>query len=205
MILMAQRPIRTSASPQLPATLPSVAVNPSDLYRISRFDSGEPYFGQNNVNRFDDPNTGASLRFGTCYLGTSLEVAVAETILHDIKPINDSFKVGIADLKSRYVVRFQGPPLTLANLTGAPLKRMGGLADLSGSTSYTKTKSWAAKIHAHPDQVDGMIYMSRHVTDQKAVVLFDRAKHRLTKPNHTLLINHSEFARIVSLFNIVAV
>ena len=98
---------------------------------------------------------------------------------------------------------FQG--LILANLTGAALKRIGGLADLSGSTSYTETKRWAAMIHAQPDQVDGMIYMSRHVTDQKAIVLFDRAMRKLTKPNHMLLIAHPEFARIVSLFNIVAV
>lgn len=52
----------------------------SKLYRISRYSSGEPYFGRTGANRFDDPTRAKARRFGTCYLGLSLEVAIAETM-----------------------------------------------------------------------------------------------------------------------------
>jgi len=78
---MAKRPLRTV---QLPS---------SSLFRISRHSSGEPHFGRSASNRFDDPRRDLAKRFGTCYLGESLEVAVAETILHDEMPVAGRFEL----------------------------------------------------------------------------------------------------------------
>ena len=164
---LAQIPLRT-------VELPS-----SKLLRISRFGSGEPYFGRAAANRFDDPGRVKSRRFGTCYLGCSLEVAIAETLLHDEMPEAGGFSVAVTEIENRWLVRFKGTPLKLADLTGAALKTLVGSGGISTLVPYDVPQRWAAALHAHPDAVDGLVYMSRHVNDERAVVVFDRAAPKL--------------------------
>lgn len=164
---LAQIPLRT-------VELPS-----SKLLRISRFGSGEPYFGRAAANRFDDPGRVKSRRFGTCYLGCSLEVAIAETLLHDEMPEAGGFSVAVTEIENRWLVRFKGTPLKLADLTGAALKTLVGSGGISTLVPYDVPQRWAAALHAHPDRVDGLVYMSRHVNDERAVVVFDRAAPKL--------------------------
>ena len=190
---MAQRPIKLPIVPDLPPTLRTVSIDPASLVRISAYNTGEPHFGKRNRNRFDDPNRRITARFGTCYLGTSLAVAIAESVLHDILPDNGWFVVPKDVLAAHFVVRFTGQPLRLADLTGAALKRLGGHAELTGTASYTKTKKWSVAVHAHPAAVDGFVYMSRHKNDEKAVVLFDRARDKLTMLSATPLLEHRDF------------
>ncbi len=146
------------------------------LYRVSRHASGEPYFGRSRGNRFDDPTWKRANRFGTCYLGLDLTVAMAESLLHDVEPTDGRFQVPIAEIESRYVFRFLGPALRIANLTGTSLFVLGGNGELSGTTDYKLTQKWARAVYAHPDAVDGFLYMSRRVNDSLAVVLFERDK-----------------------------
>lgn len=102
-----------------------VEVDPARLLRISKFDSGEPYFGRTAGNRFDDPRKPVRRRFGTNYAGLSLRVAFAETILHDEEPTDGKFEIAGAAVSSRFVVQFGGEPLRIADLTGVALKRAG--------------------------------------------------------------------------------
>ena len=155
------------------------------LLRISRFSSGEPFFGRAAANRFDDPGRVKSRRFGTCYLGCSLEVAIAETLLHDELPEAGGFSVAVTEIESRWLVRFsKGAPLKLADLTGAALKTLVGSGGISTIMPYDVPQRWAAALHAHPEHVDGLVYMSRHVNDERAVVVFDRAAVRLGAPRY---------------------
>lgn len=202
---MASRTKPLPAAPGLPTHLETVEVDPADLVRVSGHNTGEPYFGKFNANRFDDPNPDPDARYGTCYLGTSLAVAVAETVLHDLEPRNGSFHVNVATIESRYVVRFEGEPLVLADLTGASLKRIGGHAGLTGESSYSTTKKWSTEIHGHADQVDGFLYMSRHKNDEKAVVLYDRAADKLHMREATPLHKHPEFGQVGTDLGIKAV
>jgi len=188
--------LRLPLRPSLPASLDTVVVDPASLVRVSGHDTGEPYFGRRNVNRFDDPNADPALRFGTCYLGSSLAVAVAETILHDRKAVRGKFQVEPSVIRSRYVVHFTGAPLMLANLTGSALKRIGGHAGLTGTPSYATPKRWSVAIHAHPNDVDGFVYMSRHLNDEKAVILFDRAGPKLKMASASALHEHPEFGQV---------
>ena len=71
----------------LPLSVKKVSV--TALKRISRRDTGEPYFGKHAAYRFDDPNK----RFGTCYCGKQLDTAIAETVLHDEVPEKGQFKI----------------------------------------------------------------------------------------------------------------
>jgi hypothetical protein len=194
--------IKSKSKPDLPAKLHTVEVHPSELFRISRHQTGEPYFGKWNQHRFDDPNKDAAARYGTCYLGTSFPVAVAESLLHDKKPVNGGYVVSADTIEQSYLIRYDGSPLTLADLTGTALKLMGGLADLTGSTSYTRSKQWSADLHKHPDKVDGLYYMSRHLTGEKAVVLFDRAASKISMTSATSLGTHPDFGRVARSFNI---
>ena len=190
---MAKGPIKLASTPKLPASLVTQSVDPATLFRVSSYNTGEPFFGTFDSNRFDDPNPTPASRYGTCYLGTSLAVALAETLLHDLEPVAGEFIVPVDTLAARYVLRFQGQPLIVADLTGAALKRLGGHAELSGTSSYKKTKRWSAAIHAHADQVDGFLYMSRHKNDEKAVVLFDRGRAKLTMESAEPLLGHPDF------------
>lgn len=173
-------------------------VSPSRLYRVSGHDGGEPHFGRNKAYRFDDPTPKRNnVRFGTCYLGFSLDVAIAESLLHDVEPTAGSFAVPVSEVERRYVFRFSGPDLRLANLTGMSLLLLGGSGELSGTPTYGVTRQWAKAVCAHPAQVDGLLYMSRRVNDSLAVVLFERHAGTplpLKASNAVKLELHPEFA-----------
>lgn len=160
-------------------TLAIVTAKPEKLVRVSRYSSGEPYFENKDANRFDDPRHPVNARFGTCYLGHDIAIAIAETVLHDEVADANRFSVALDELTSRYVVEFDGAPLNLADCTGAPLKRMGLDGSFSTETPYQMTQRWAVAFHGHPANVDGFRYISRHLNTGLAVVLFDRAAAKL--------------------------
>lgn len=160
------------------------------LFRVSGFATGEPYFGKRGTNRFDDYRAPEHSRFGTCYLGLDIAVAVAETVLHDEVAVNARFKIAMDEIARRNIVTFTGVPLELANCTGVPLKRMGLDGSFSTELNLSLTQVWGVALHEHPDKVDGFVYVSRHINTAHAVVLFERAAGKLLTPQHQPLANH---------------
>ena len=159
---------------------------------MSRHDTGEPYFGKSGANRFDDP----AKVFGTCYLGLSLTVAFAESVLHDADPGGGHFHVPPDDISQRYALSFDGPGLRLANLTGSHLSLLGGNGEISGSADYTLPQLWSSALHAHPQAVDGFLYMSRLINDSLAVVLFERVQRgarKMRMADSVTLSAHTDF------------
>lgn len=183
-----------------PLTL--VRIDPSALVRVTRHSSGEPYFGQTGAMRFDDYRKPAANRFGTCYLGTTLSVAVAETILHNEIPIQGKFSVSTDSIRARRVVSFTGNTLILADLTGAALKRSGADSSLSSIADYALPQKWSVAIHGRLENVDGFVYMSRHLNTHQAVVLFDRAKSKMSATSYLPLDSHPELRNVLSEFGI---
>ncbi|MEJ2801701.1 RES family NAD+ phosphorylase [Comamonadaceae bacterium PP-2] len=157
-------------------------VSVTSLKRIGRRNVGEPYFGRHAVNRFDDPDK----QFGTCYCGQHLDTAIAESLLHDEIPENGLFKIRQEDIDSRYVVTYDAADdagrLRLADLTGRHLKRLGGDNSLSADYPYEVAQQWSASVHAHPANVDGLVYVSKQLNDKQAIVVFDRAKAKFGCP-----------------------
>lgn len=191
------------------ATDDSLAITrlfPRRLVRISQYPAGEPYFGSSGANRFDAPGClSGTPEFRSCYFGFSLEVAVAESLLHDEIPVDGAFRFSLAALEQRYVHRFSGSMLRVLDLTGATLKRMSGHADLAGTASYALTQQWSLAVHRNPLKFDGFVYMSRHLNTERAVILFDRAAAKLqTRPSPLLLPDTPGFAAVATAFNIVA-
>lgn len=176
-------------------------IDPSALLRISRYNINEPFFGASGANRFDAP--GKLPEFKASYLATLLAVALAETVLHDEIPVNGKFHMATSSLAGRYVIPFHGAKLKLANLTDAALKRMGAHAELSGTADYSITQQWALGVFQHKGNFDGFIYMSRHLNTQKAVLLFDRSKIKITMRGATELPHYPGFARAARRLGIV--
>jgi len=185
---------------------PKTYLAPDRLTRISAYTTGEPYFGKSGYNRFDAPGARAGTpEYGVCYLGTHLEVALAESILHDEEPVNGSFQLTRAQIDDRYALYFEGSPLHLLDLTGPLLKRLGGSADLAGAVNYALTQSWSRAVHDNPTRYDGFLYMSRHQNTRRAVALFDRAAAKIRLASCARLSGARGFRAALEHFNIVLV
>ncbi|MCA7964082.1 RES family NAD+ phosphorylase [Burkholderia cenocepacia] len=184
------------------ATLTTREVAPTELVRISRYATGEPYFGRSGGNRFDDPRK--RRRYGTSYFGFDLHCAFAETVLHD--EVADlalgGFPLVTTEL-DRYVLSFDGAPLTVAVLHGLPLKNLGGDGALSTTMPYDVPQRWSLAVHRHPRRVDGFLYMSRHLNTSEALVLFDRAGPKLSLGNAVPFRRHPDALRILRDFNVL--
>lgn len=169
---------------------PATAFSPAGLYRVSGHHTGEPYFGTSGANRFDAP----AGQYGACYLGETMSVALAESVLHDEEPDKGVFKIPPSMLVNKYLLRFNGQPLRLLALMGALLKRLGGSADLAGTGDYGLTQQWALAVFHNPLDYDGILYMSRHLNNKRAVVLFDRAGNKINMRSAVPLISAPGFA-----------
>ena len=78
----------------------------ASLVRLSRHPATEPYWSA-GVYRFDDPEPGRAGAFGTCYTASSIEVAFAESVIHESgRFVDGSYEVPAAELTERSVVRF---------------------------------------------------------------------------------------------------
>lgn len=190
----------------LDRNLPVLRLLPRRLVRISRYPTGEPYFGSSGVNRFDAPGslTGTP-EFRCCYLGLSLDVAIAESLLHNEVAVNGEFRFSYRALDQRYVHRFTGSALRVLDLTGATLKRLSGHADLAGTVSYAITQQWSLAVFNNPLKFDGFVYMSRHLNTERAAILFDRVEGRMHgKPGTLHLPDTPGFAAAAAAFNIIA-
>lgn len=107
------------------------------------------------------------------YAGENEQVAVAETLLHDLPP------AGARLVPAAYENRLASAlaprrDLRLAQFHSDGLRRLGVRAsNLTDTTPahYVRTTAWAQATHADTD-VDGIVWMSRHWNAGKAVVLF---------------------------------
>lgn len=188
---------------ELPLKVRELSV--SKLKRVGRHPTGEPYFGKHAANRFDDPDK----RFGTCYCGQQLDTAIAETVLHDEVPEKGRFRIRQEDIDARYLVTFAAGEdngmLRLADLTGPHLKRLGGDNSLSAEHPYEVSQQWGAAVHAHPENVDGFLYVSKQLNDKKAVVVFDRAQKKFGAPTCTPLATAPGLTQAKKRLGIVAI
>ena len=148
------------------------------LVRLSRHPATEPYWSA-GVYRFDDPQPGRVGAFGTCYTANSIEVAFAESVVHESgRFVAGTHEVPAAELTERSVVRFacqRRKTLVLADLTGAALKSLGLNNDISASGDYTSSQAWGQAIHDASSRWDGIRYVSRQMNKGFACAIFERS------------------------------
>ena len=93
-------------------------------------------------------------------------------------------------------------PLRLAALYGPGLAAAGIDNRISTVDDYQQTRLWAKALHGHPQQVDGLIYMSRFLGDRQSVVLFNRARSVAKVAAVMPLTAHPDFAAVLEDFSI---
>jgi hypothetical protein len=155
-----------------------IRIEVASLLRLSRHPATEPYWSA-GVYRFDDPDPSRYGAFGTCYAASSIEVAFAESVIHECgRFVGGRYEVPVAELTERSVVRFvceQRKTLVLADLTGAALKSLGLNNDISASADYTTSQAWAQAIHGASPRWDGIRYVSRQMNKGFAYAIFERS------------------------------
>lgn len=158
--------------------LREVRIPVSNLIRLSRRPTSEPYWSV-GIHRFDDPQIEPDGRFGVTYAAASLDVAFAETIIHESSRfVKQRYEVPEAELMGRHVVRFERPGrpvLVLADLCGSALKELGLNNDLSATDDYTLPQRWSRAIHEASTKWDGIRYVSRQRNDAHAYAIFERS------------------------------
>jgi len=160
------------------ALLRPVRIEVASLVRLSRYPAAEPYWSA-GVYRFDDPDPGRAGAFGTCYAASTVEVAFAESVIHESgRFVGGTNEVPAAELTGRSLVRFRcvrHKTLVLADLTGAALKSLGLNNDISASSDYTASQAWAQAIHDASPRWDGIRYVSRQMNKGFAYAIFERS------------------------------
>ncbi|MGF6634078.1 RES family NAD+ phosphorylase [Paraburkholderia sp. MM6662-R1] len=182
------------------ANLETETFDPTKFIRISPKNVNEPFFGHTGANRFDD----STCVYGTSYMGFTLHCAFAETVLHNevADPVN-GFLIPSYELGRRFVITFDGSSVVLAKLCGIPLKRLGGDGSLSTVLPYDVPQAWGQAVYAHPKKVDGILYVSRHLNTEQAVVLFeDRAKSKVHMTSATPFPKYAGSANVLVDFNV---
>ena len=150
----------------------------ASLVRLSLHPATEPYWSA-GVYRFDDPDPGGDAAFGTCCTASTIEVAFAESVIHECgRFVRGRYEVPAAELTERSGVRFaceRRKRLVLADLTGAALKALGLNNDVSASADYTASQAWARAIHGASPRWDGIRHVSRQMNKGFAYAIFERS------------------------------
>lgn len=149
--------------------------------------------------RFDAPDGS----FGVLYAAFDLKTAFAETVLRDTPARTKAAKIRLdyAELEARRVVAIDTHaatrPLRLIKLYGDGLVAARTDNRIATLDEYSLTRAWAKALHAHPQQADGIVYLSRFMAPRKAVALFDRSQHLRKVGTVTPLLLHSGLAKIL--------
>jgi hypothetical protein len=182
-----------------------IKIEVASLVRLSRHPATEPYWSV-GVYRFDDPDPGVADAFATCYTASTIEVAFAESVIHECgRFLGGSYEVPTAELTERSVVRFaceRRKTLLLADLTGVALKALGLNNDISASADYTTSQAWARAIHGASVRWDGIRYVSRQMNNGFAYAIFERSGLRKLR---TEKLRARQVDELCDRFNVTAV
>mgnify|MGYP000851094992 FL=1 len=182
-----------------------VRVEVSSLVRLSRYPATEPYWSS-GVYRFDDPDPGRAGEFGACYTAGSIEVAFAESVIHESgRFVDGAYEVPSAELTERSVVRFacdRRKTLVLADLTGAALKALGLNNDISALADYSVSQAWAQAIHDADPRWQGIRYVSRQMNKGFAYAIFQRSGLKKLRSEK---VKVAQLDALCDLFNVAAV
>src|ERR1017187_4098285 len=101
-------------------------------------------------------------------------------------------------LASREVVKLAAVrTLHLAQLDGAGLSAAKTDNRIATVDDYGTTQRWAKAFHAHPEKIDGIVYMSRYLGNRRSVVLFDRARDAIAFNNPL-----PELAQLLDIYHV---
>lgn len=132
----------------------------------------------------------------------TIDAAVAESILHDLEPVQGSYEIAAEKAARTYVHRFEGYDLRVADLTSHHLNVLGGHAELSGTSSYVLPMPCSGAVFNHHENVDGFVYMTGLLTTQRSVVRFERGTSLGIQKDSSIALTKKPFARVRRDLNI---
>jgi hypothetical protein len=147
------------------------------FFRIHQLQHGALYFGKSGRGRFD----GSDQLQAVCYVAEDEHGAFIESFGRHLGQMLLNFTYLAARGVSLVRIKEEGTtpqPLKIASLVGDGLPKMGADARLT-TGSYIIARQWANAIAAHPQNFDGISYMSRHDNTRRCVALFERCQPRL--------------------------
>lgn len=142
--------------------------------------------------------------FGTLYIGEDEFSAFIEAFNQGMGSTPLGLFISESLLASRCLCLVTATrPLRLVDLTsGAALKRLSIDADSRiGDGPHAISQRWAAALWSHPNQPDGLMYLSRNAPDHRSIALFDRAANALVAPcAENLLLDPRRLGAILEHF-----
>lgn len=160
-------------------------------------------------SRFSDPETGfvPPARFGVVYLGSSVKVCFAEAILRD-RGVGRTRSLPIewAELEAWTCAELRiNAAVTLIDLRGDALVRMGIPTDVARASSQDLGRIWSRAFWTHDAKPDGIIYDSR-LNSETNVALYDRALAKVSATTTPRLVDcRAELAAIINEFDLAIV
>jgi len=160
-------------------------------------------------SRFSDPLTGLAPpgRFGVVYIDSSIKVCFLEAILRERGVGRTStFPLEWSELETWTCAEIAiETELTLVDLRGDGLVRMGIPTDAARSSTHDLGQTWSRAIWTHDDKPDGIAYDSR-LNGESNIAVFDRAlfKFRLVRTPR-LVDCRTDLAAILNDFDLVIV
>lgn len=164
-------------------TLPVDKYQAQPWYRLNRSDKPSAlYFDRSGKGRFDKQNGS----YGILYLAERPHGAFAETFLRDLNPNLPIRTVSSNFIQQRNLFEIScDRALSLVKLYGNGLAKLSIDSNISSmiDINYQICRAWTEVIHNHPQQIDGIAYLSRLDNTQLCFGLFDRVKSSLTENN----------------------
>lgn len=117
--------------------------------------------------------------FGVMYAALERRGAFAETFLRSVG--STAISEALVDAKACSALPLRRP-LRALRFRGYGLAPIGATASICSSPTYEAPQEWSRALHAHPQQVDAILYGSRHDDDQLCLAVFDRAKDAFGDP-----------------------
>ena len=181
-------------------------VDPAQLLRLAfRSKVSQLGFRASANYRFDAP----AGEFGVLYAAFDLATAFAETVLRTVPqeiPAGEEPLLTYEELARRRVVQFAAMPgsmpLRLVKLYDEGLAAAKVDNRIATDDEYATTRLWARAFHDHPENVDGVAYLSRFMGARRSVVLFDRCAGLLARGRVTPLLKHADFPGVVRDFRL---
>jgi len=166
-------------APRLPARLPIRRIAQGTVLHRAHAAAFRAFLRPAAGQRTHAPVPCSRRSYGTCFVGLTEAAAFAEGVLHGPVPTG---LISPATLLARSIAELHvTQTLQMLPLYGRHLMKLGATATVTHGDDYALSQRWSKAIHAHEQNVDGIMYTSRHDDTTFSLALFDRAEHKIAE------------------------
>jgi hypothetical protein len=174
--------------------LPLIAPPSNSWFRMHRVGVPVLAYDRSPRHRFNAPDG----EFGILYCASDPQCAFIETFGDTTWQHRT---VSLAELRLRSLTEVLIPgSLRLVDLTGPRLAALG--VDLRLTTgTHRIARAWSLALWAHPQQPDGIYYVSRRDSERRCIAVYDRAGAVLAIRNSISLADPSQISLLADVLD----